>query len=645
MSRRADDRGATVVRIRAIVAAAAVTLLLAGCFTPGRTGAPASPASPASGTGQPSASKQTFLLRLIGLCATVDERVQAAGGRPDVAAEQLSGFVQQAVTGQIPDQDRDKFLQFIAAMLEAAARQRDLARATPSPSPPTPRPTPTPAPAPTPKPTPTTPPEQQAVDTAMNKADAAGRAYGMPHLADCPKMVATQEAVWHSRHPAPLAVQQAGSAVVDGAIWVVGGITDAAATDEVWSYDPTLDTWTPGPHLPVPLHHPMAVDYHDELVVLGGFTSNGNELAADTSAEVYRLRDGRWESLPRLLHPRAAGAAAVVGNSIVVVGGRDTQALVRPTEIFDGTSWHDAPAPPVPGDHLAAVTVGTSVDVVGGRALNAAENTAALQQFDPAHQHWTKLRDMPAPRGGLAAVYVDGRIITAGGEGVGTVYGDCDAYDVKAGTWSALASLHTPRHGLVMAAVGPRIFAIGGATRPNHTASTNAVAELDLNTAPSATGSPTARPSPPSPSTGSALGRAGACPTDQESAVRACLTRATARQGRLDIAFTVNVALSTIQDPAHRHLHFFLADPDGQGGTVPDASVMQMTAPKPGSWFNVYSPAVHVLDNSTERGGGKQPLDLHDFSLLCVRVATGAHSLVPDRSGGLRSGNCVTITH
>jgi N-acetylneuraminic acid mutarotase len=618
-----DMRGAGI-RIRATIAALAVTLLLAGCFTPSRS------ATPTAAGG--SASKQTFLTRLIGLCAGVDNRLQAAGWPPAKVADELQGMVQQVVAEQIPEQDRDKFNAMIVALLAMAATQRAVAESAASGG--------TPAtPAPTAK---------QAAKSAMDAADAAAVAYGMPHLADCPKKVKVQAADWQPRNPAPLAVQQAGSAVVQGAVWVVGGITADAATDRVSTYDPAIGTWAAGPNLPAPLHHPMAVSYHDELVVLGGFTPRGSQLTGDTSAAVYRLRGGQWETMPSLTYPRAAGAAVVVGDKIVVVGGRNTEALVQPTEIFDGTRWQVAEALPVPGDHLAAVTDGTFVYVVGGRDIGADKNTAALQRFDPAQGHWTRLQDMPAPRGGLAAVYVDGRIVTAGGEGVNTVYADCDEYDIKAGTWSALASLHTARHGLAMAAIGSRIFAIGGATHPTHTGSTDTVSELDLDQSASATTSATPQsPSPsPSPSAGSALGEAGACPGGQESAVRACLTRATLQPGRLKIAYTVNVPLSTIQDSSHRHLHFFLANPDGHGGTDPDASVMQMTAPQPqqGSWFNIYSPHATVIDGSTERGGRGQPVDPRAFSLLCVRVATGAHSLVADRSGHLRTGNCVTIS-
>jgi hypothetical protein len=626
MSRHAGDVRGAGIRIRATIAALAVTLLLAGCFTPSRSATPT-----AAGEG---VSKQDFLTRLIGLCAGVDNRLAAAGWPPAKVADELQGLTGQVVAGQIPDQDRDKFNAMIVALLAAAATQRVVAQSAASAG--------TPA---TPAPTAT-----QAAKSAMDAADAAAVAYGMPHLVDCPKKVKVQAADWQPRNAAPLAVQQAGSAVVQGAIWVVGGITADAATDRVSTYDPAIGTWAAGPNLPTPLHHPMAVSYHDQLVVLGGFTPSGSQLTGDTSAAVYRLTGDRWETMPPLTYPRAAGAAVVVGDKIVVVGGRNTEALVQPTEIFDGSRWHAAGAPPVPGDHLAAVTDGTFVYVVGGRDLGADKNTAAVQRFDPAQDHWTRLQDMPAPRGGLAAVYVDGRIVTAGGEGVNTVYADCDEYDIKAGTWSALASLHTARHGLAMAAIGSRIFAIGGATRASHTGSTDAVSELDLNGTPSATTSATPQsptPTPtPTPSAGNALGEAGTCPSRQESAVRACLTRATLQPGRLKIAYTVNVQLSTIQDSSHRHLHFFLANPDGHGGTDPDASVMQMTAPQPqqGSWFNIYSPHVTVIDGSTERGGSGGLVDPRAFSLLCVRVATGAHSLVTDRSGHLRTGNCVTIS-
>ena len=54
---------------------------------------------------------------------------------------------------------------------------------------------------------------------------------------------------------------------------------------------------------------------------------------------MFALRDGEWVPLPSMNRPRAAGAAAVVGDRIVVVGGQDGGRLVDTTEVFDGERW------------------------------------------------------------------------------------------------------------------------------------------------------------------------------------------------------------------------------------------------------------------------------------------------------------------
>ena len=70
---------------------------------------------------------------------------------------------------------------------------------------------------------------------------------------------------------------------------------------------------------------------------------------------------------------------------------------VTPTEVFDGTSWHDAAGIPVPGDHLAAASDGTYLYAVGGRKLEVTANTAAVQRFDPNADQWTQLTAAPGP--------------------------------------------------------------------------------------------------------------------------------------------------------------------------------------------------------------------------------------------------------
>jgi hypothetical protein len=184
-------------------------------------------------------------------------------------------------------------------------------------------------------------------------------------------------------------------------------------------------------------------------------------------------------------------------------------------------------------------------------------------------------------------------------------------------------------------AVGSHLYAIAGGSRPGHASATATMAEIDLK--PPATETPTSSPSSTAPTIYQ-------CPTDAQSAKRACLRSAVLVNGRLVIAYWTNFQPSHTQDAAHLHLHFYTASARGRNATTPDASMMQLGAARKGSWFNVYGNGVKVIDSATEKGGLQRPLNTR-AALLCVRVATGAHDLFKDKSGGTRTGNCVNIRH
>jgi len=184
--------------------------------------------------------------------------------------------------------------------------------------------------------------------------------------------------------------------------------------------------------------------------------------------------------LPNLRHARAAPAAAVVGDKLVVVGGQNAKQLVPQTEVFDGTSWQDSADMPTPREHLATVSDGTYVYAIGGRFLSADKNSAALERFDPQSGTWTKLVDMPTPRGSFGATFIDGRIVAVGGEEPTMVLNVVEMYDIADGKWSTLAPMPTARHAEVVATVGNTVYCIGGANRPTHEGPIATVEALDF---------------------------------------------------------------------------------------------------------------------------------------------------------------------
>ena len=177
-------------------------------------------------------------------------------------------------------------------------------------------------------------------------------------------------------------------------------------------------------------------------------------MLAVTSPRVLLLDNntGKWVDGPPLGHARGAGGAAVVGDKIIVVGGRtgNPEQLVTQTEVYDGTSWRDAGDIPVPGDHLAVAADSSYLYAVGGCKFSASSNTDVVQCYDPKANRWTALTPTPQPVGGAGAAIVNGQLIVVGGETPTSVSGTVQAYDVSApnATWTTLASLDPGRHGL-----------------------------------------------------------------------------------------------------------------------------------------------------------------------------------------------------
>ena len=181
--------------------------------------------------------------------------------------------------------------------------------------------------------------------------------------------------------------------------------------------------------------------------------------------------------LPPLNRPRVAGAAAVVGDRIVVVGGQADGRLVKTTEVFDGKRWSDGADIPTPREHLAAASDGKFVYAVGGRALSPDKNTAALERYDPEADRWQRLPDMPTPRGGVAAAIVAGHLFAVGGETPTRVLGAVQSYSIASKAWSNAPSMRTPRHGTTMDTIGRTLYSLGGAQKPGH-ATASATAEV-----------------------------------------------------------------------------------------------------------------------------------------------------------------------
>lgn len=166
-----------------------------------------------------------------------------------------------------------------------------------------------------------------------------------------------------------------------------------------------------------------------------------------------------WGQAPRLPTPRAAHAVVVADGAIHVLSGPETDRVDR----FDGHAWRLETR--LPGGIVnapAAAALGKKVYVIGGFVGQTNDPTADVWVYDTATRRWSAGPPLPAPRGGAAAVVLDGRIhVIGGGNNVSTLASHT-VFDPATRRWSEAAPLPRAEGSVAAVVRAGRIYAIGG---------------------------------------------------------------------------------------------------------------------------------------------------------------------------------------
>lgn len=265
--------------------------------------------------------------------------------------------------------------------------------------------------------------------------------------------------------PAPRRTEVTG-AFWDGKIVVIAGLlVDDTPSAQVDLYDPATDRWSPGPPLPVPLHHAAAGELGGRLYVVGGYTGTSGRWMPVADVRSLGPGETEWRSEPALAGPRGALAVATLDDALVAVGGVGSGREVR-TEVLrlDSPAWEPGPDLPHPTEHLAATGAGGRAYSIAGRYQSLEGNLDTVHSLAPGEGRWRKEASLNHTRGGIGAASPEGRPCVAGGEEpAGTIASvEC----LVDGRWKVVATLAVPRHGVAVVAVGGTLHVIGGGPEP-----------------------------------------------------------------------------------------------------------------------------------------------------------------------------------
>jgi hypothetical protein len=290
-----------------------------------------------------------------------------------------------------------------------------------------------------------------------------------------------------------------GAVEYNGFLYVFGGRGERAVerydTDNnVWEAvaQAPLDVVT---QAPLEMHHFQPVVYNDKIYIIGAFTCCYPNEPTLPDIYVFDPADNSWTTDGVMPAERLRGAAgAFVRNGrIYIIGGNTRGHSGGAVGWFDefnpaDGSWRVLPDAPTPRDHFQAAVVGDKLIAVGGRQSNRSfEHTIANTDiFDFNSETWSSDADqLPTPRGGTMAVPYNNKVYVIGGESASMrpAHTEVEVFTPGTERWAALDNMLTPRHAGGAAMVGSTLHVFTGSDIRGARGETTSHEMIDLSQA------------------------------------------------------------------------------------------------------------------------------------------------------------------
>jgi DNA-binding CsgD family transcriptional regulator/N-acetylneuraminic acid mutarotase len=237
---------------------------------------------------------------------------------------------------------------------------------------------------------------------------------------------------WEERTAKPTAVTEAGTAVLFGEIYVVGGrLADGRPTNIVEAYSPAQNGWRLITPLPEPVSGGLALVDGGFLYLFGGW--NG-EAFLDTGY-VYDPGSNNWRPLPPMNQSRAFATGGAIAGRLYVVGGYDGTAELDSCEYYDPAGadngrWSNCPPMLQPRAGAAAIVLINQLYVIGGGYADSSLTYSEL--YNPNSGNWQVINTPPLENAAswshLGIANIENRIYLLGGRLDGEISADAYVY-------------------------------------------------------------------------------------------------------------------------------------------------------------------------------------------------------------------------
>jgi N-acetylneuraminic acid mutarotase len=269
---------------------------------------------------------------------------------------------------------------------------------------------------------------------------------------------------WTTRAPLPFGLSRASSGVVNGRLFIIGGMGTSgptSATANVQVYDPTNDFWFQAPPFCTPFFGAGAATVGDMIYVAGGFDQ---AFTMQNSIYAYHTVTGSCWQVGSLTTPRARFSMAGFNNRLYSVGGSGSgsASMLNTIEAIDIATNSSSVVLTLPEPRVLAgvVTIGPRIYILGGSTISGV--TTGCWVYDAFPNLLTAISPMKVATEVDEAVVVNGKIyvVSTFAQSGGTNL--VQEYDPATDTWRVVEYVPTPRDVATIAALNGSLYVIGG---------------------------------------------------------------------------------------------------------------------------------------------------------------------------------------
>jgi N-acetylneuraminic acid mutarotase len=271
---------------------------------------------------------------------------------------------------------------------------------------------------------------------------------------------------WVSKAAMPTARLEFSTASLNGKVYAIGGrdasapVTPKPLVTTVEIYDPSTDTWSSAPSLPVAAANQMAAAVNGKIYAIGGEIAGAP--GGGRVVQEYDPVSQAWALKSDMPEARYSAAVAVINDMIYIAGGRSAGLQSSSLNWYDPSFdiWTIGSPMNQERDGTGGAAIGGEFVVYGGFATTHIPDAGYLRSveiYDPVMDMWSSGAD-GQPRRDFGIAVLDGMMYTFGGNNVARSLDWVQTYDNVANKWVGKTAMPSSEAFVRAEVIGDRIY-------------------------------------------------------------------------------------------------------------------------------------------------------------------------------------------